>query len=158
MDGSMAEVHTGVHAAALAARHLLDFDLVAHLCLEDLDDLFASLRVSDDDEFPGLRVSRRRSPSPGFQELLDQFIRDRLILQESCANAAPPTEYVKECFDRLGILRSWRFLRHFGSHDFTKYATASPPGQWTEDDASYDRLVTSGRSPLAQNRGSFLER
>src|SRR5271170_5731432 len=36
MDRRVAEVHTGIHAAALAARRLLDLDLVAHLSLEDL--------------------------------------------------------------------------------------------------------------------------
>src|SRR5277367_263224 len=53
MDRRMTEVHTGIHAAALAARRLLDFDLVAHLSLEDLHNLFPNPQVSYYKELPG---------------------------------------------------------------------------------------------------------
>ena len=74
----MAEGDTGIHAAALAARRLFDFDLVAHLSLEDLHDLFPNLQVSYDKGFPGLRASSRGSPSRRFQDLFNKFIWDWL--------------------------------------------------------------------------------
>jgi len=88
MDWRMAEVHTGIHAAALAARHLLDFDLVAHLSFEDLHGLFPDLQVSYDKEFPRLRVSRRGSPSRRFQDLFNKFI----------PGLACPSEIRCECY------------------------------------------------------------
>ncbi len=118
MNRRMAEVHTGIHAAALAARRLLDFDLVAHLSLEDLHDLFPSLQVSYDQEFPGLRVSRRGSPSRRFQDLFNKFIRDWLVLQKSGANAAAPLKHVQKGVDRLGAIRNWKSSRFFRSHEF----------------------------------------
>src|ERR1700722_18965992 len=86
MDRGMAEVDTGIHAAALAARRLLDFDLVAHLSLEDLHNLFPNLQASYDKEFPGLRVSSRGSPSRRFH--FNEFIWDWLVPEKSGANAA----------------------------------------------------------------------
>jgi hypothetical protein len=71
----MAEGDTGIHAAELVAPRLLDFDLIAHLSLEDLHNLFPNLQASYDKEFPGgLRVSSRGSPSRRFQDLFNKFI------------------------------------------------------------------------------------
>jgi hypothetical protein len=58
----MAEVHTGIHAAALAARRLLDFDLVAHLSLEDLHNLFPNLQAPYDKEIPRAASFQPREP------------------------------------------------------------------------------------------------
>src|SRR5271170_1233516 len=117
MDRRMAEVHTGIHAAALAARRLLDFDLVAHLSLEDLHDLFPNLQVSYDKEFPGLRVSSRGSPSRRFQHLFNKFIRDWLVPQKSGANAAAPLKHLQKGVNRFGPIRGWKSARRFRSHD-----------------------------------------
>ena len=54
MGRSISEIHASIHAPALAASHFLDFDFVAHLSLEDLDNLFPSLPISYYKKFPGL--------------------------------------------------------------------------------------------------------
>src|SRR5271154_888100 len=117
MDRRMAEVHTGIHAATLAARCLLNFDLVAHLSLEDLHNLFPNLRVSYDKEFPGLRVSSRGSPSRGFQDLFYNFIWDWLVHHKSGANAAAPLKHLQKGVNRFGAVRNWKFTRFFRSHE-----------------------------------------
>src|SRR5277367_5836350 len=117
MDRCVAEVHTGIHTAALAARRLLDFDLVAHLSLEDLHNLFPNLQVSYYKKFPGLRVSSRGSPSRRFQDLFNKFIRDWLIPQKSGANAAAPLKHLQKGVNRFGQVTIWTFMRRFRSHD-----------------------------------------
>src|SRR5271154_1104274 len=113
----MAEVHTGIHAAALAARRLLDFDLVAHLSLEDLHNLFPNPQVSYYKEFPGLRVPSRWSPSRRFQDFSNEFIRDWLVPQKSGANATAALKDLQKRVDRFGPIQGWKSARRFGSHD-----------------------------------------
>ena len=68
MERRMAEVHTRIYAAPLAARRLFDFDFVAHLSLEDLYNLFTNLQVLvANKEFSGCEFSSPRSPSRRFQ-------------------------------------------------------------------------------------------
>src|SRR5579862_4297368 len=121
MDRRMAEVHTGIHASALAARRLLDFDLVAHLSLEDLHDLFANLQVSYDKEFPRLRVSSRGSPTRRFQDLFNKFIWDWLVPQKSGANAAAPLKHLEKGVNRFGRIWGWKSARRLRSHDSDPY-------------------------------------
>src|SRR5580704_719777 len=99
MHRRMPEVQTRIHAAALTARRLLDFDLVAHLSLEDLHNLFASLQISNDEEFPRLRIARRRGPSRRFKDCLYEIVGDWRILHESGANATAPFKHVEKNLD-----------------------------------------------------------
>src|SRR5579862_1822724 len=143
MDRRMAEVDTGIHASALAARRLLDFDLVAHLSLEDLHDLFANLRVSYDKEFPGLRVSSRGSPSRRFQDLFNKFIWDWLVPQEPGANAAAPLKHPQKGVNRFGAVRNWKPTRFFRSH-----GSRSSSSLHSSANAGADR---SERSPVVED-------
>src|SRR6202167_5504739 len=127
MDRRMAEVHTGIHAAALAARRLLDFDLVAHLSLEDLHNLFANLQVSYDKEFPGLRVSSRGSPSRRFQYRFNKFIGDWLVLQKSGANATASLKHIQKGVNRFGPVFARRVRTHDLSFPPSVYCSANAP-------------------------------
>jgi hypothetical protein len=117
MAWRMAEVHAGIHAVSLAARRLLDFDLVSHLSLIEFRNLFPNLQVSYDKEFPGLRISRLRRPSRRFQDFFNQFIRDRRVPQKAGANATAPLKHLQKGVNRLGTIWGWMSARRLRSHD-----------------------------------------